>query len=317
MFGLHPTSPAPLQTVLEYLSEKRMLLVLDNCEHVVDAAAVFASSVIRGKASVLATSRQSLAVPGEQVIRVPALAVPGQGEAATIGVDAVRLFAERAATTVPGFELSDDNSGAVVAICRRLDGLPLAIELAAAQLRTLSAQQIAERLAGRLPLPAATARMVSQRQRTLDATLEWSYSLCSPTERQLWARASIFASSFDIEAAEQVCAGPGLPLEEVVGGVDGLIDKSVLVRETTVGSFDTACWRRSGSTASRCSTRMVNSTPLPADIVTGSIGSPPSLTRSGQAPTNLPGSLGCTWSKPIFVPPSIGRSPTRWRRGQC
>ncbi len=231
VFGLHLTSPTPWQTVLEYLSEKQILLVLDNCEHVVDAAAAFASSVIRGESRVLATSRQSLAVPGEQVIRVPVLAVPDEGDAATIGVDAVRLFAERAATALPGFELTDDNSGAVVAICRRLDGLPLAIELAAAQLRTLSAQQIAERLVGRLPLPAAAARMVPQRQRTLGATLEWSYSLCSPTERELWARASIFAGSFDIEAAEQVCAGSGLPLEEVVGGVDGLIDKSVLVRE--------------------------------------------------------------------------------------
>ncbi|MEV6655703.1 LuxR C-terminal-related transcriptional regulator [Nocardia fluminea] len=235
VLGMHPTSATPLQVVLEHLSHKRILLILDNCEHVVDAAAAFASAVICGEARVLATSRQSLAVPGEQVIRVPPLSLPADGGAALSDVDAVRLFAERAATALPGFELTEDNSDAVVAICRHLDGLPLAIELAAAQMRTLSAQQIAERLAGQLPLPRPAPRMVPQRQRTLGATLDWSFTLCSRTERELWARASIFAGSFDIEAAELVCAGPQLPLEQVVVGVDGLIDKSVLVREDHEG----------------------------------------------------------------------------------
>ncbi|MDL4821110.1 ATP-binding protein [Actinomadura opuntiae] len=236
--GLHNRSRRPaLQLVTDRLGEDALLLVLDNCEHVVDAAAAFASAVLAAcpHTAMLATSRQSLGVAGEQVLHVPPLPVPATDAAPSLReltrYDAVHLLVERASVVLPGFEITDGNSAAVVQVCRRLDGLPLAIELAAARLRSLSLQQIADRLTRRLPLLAAGPRTVPERQRTLRATIDWSFSLCSPAEQALWRRVSVFAGTFGLAAAEEVCAGPGLAREEVLDALDGLLDKSVLIRE--------------------------------------------------------------------------------------
>lgn len=215
-----------LRLVVNRLAERPHLLVLDNCEHVVDAAGAFASSVLAGcpRTALLGTSRQSLGVAGEQLFQVLPFEVPpvasSPGDLARS--DAVRLLVERASAVRPGFALTPENSAAIGRICRRLDGLPLAIELAAASLRSLSPRQLADRLA-RLPLPTDDSR--------LRTAVDWSYSLCSPVERAVWRRASVFAGSFDLPAAEQVCAGPGVAREELLDALDGLLDKSVLLGE--------------------------------------------------------------------------------------
>ena len=200
------------QTLIEWLRPRRLLIILDNCEHLVDACAAFTESVLRHAPSlrILATSREALNMPGEVVWRVPPLALPPDSE--TRGVhemlafDAIRLFAERAAA-VTSFQLADDNVGIVADICRRLDGVPLAIELAAARVKLLSAAQIRDRLHDRFRLLAGGARTVVARQRTLEATVDWSYELLSEVERRLLARLAIFSGGWTLEAAEQVCGG--------------------------------------------------------------------------------------------------------------
>lgn len=236
--GLHNRSDRPTpQVVVDSLRERALLLVLDNCEHVVDAAATFAAAVVADcpKVTILATSRQSLGVDGEHVFRIPPLAVPADDVPPSpdelIRHDSVRLFVERAMAAAAGFELTAENADAVVAICRALDGLPLAIELAAARLRSLSPWQIADRLTRVLPLLTSTSRTAPERQRTLQATIDWSFALCSPAEQAVWQRASVFAGTFDLPAAERVCAAADLPAEDVLNAVDGLLDKSVLVRD--------------------------------------------------------------------------------------
>ncbi|UVS79171.1 LuxR C-terminal-related transcriptional regulator [Actinokineospora sp. UTMC 2448] len=234
--GLHNRMGQP-DAVVTALRERALLLVLDNCEHVVAAAAAFAAAVLAAcpRVAILATSRQTLGAAGEQVLRVPPLAVPADDVAASpdalLRYDAVALLVQRACAVLPDFELTAENSAAVLDICRHLDGLPLAIELAAARLRSLSPHQIADRLTRRLPALAAAPRTAPERQRTLRATIDWSFALCSPAEQTLWLRASVFAGSFDLSAAERVCAGPDLPADDVLDTVEGLIDKSVLIRE--------------------------------------------------------------------------------------
>jgi predicted ATPase/DNA-binding CsgD family transcriptional regulator len=240
--GLHNRSgESTLQAVLDHLRERDPLLVLDNCEHLVAASASLAERVLAECPGVvvLATSRQSLGVPGEHVVRVPPLSVPEADAAHRPGeltrYDAVRLLVDRAGALVPGFALTPENSGAVTRICRSLDGLPLAIELAAARVRSLSPQQIADRLTRRLPLLTSGPRSAPERQRTLRATIDWSFELCTPAEQAVWRRAAVFAGSFELDAAEQVCSGAAsgtaVAPDGVLDAVDGLIDKSVLLRE--------------------------------------------------------------------------------------
>ncbi|WP_246258379.1 ATP-binding protein [Amycolatopsis anabasis] len=225
------------RVVLDHLRERAVLLVLDNCEHLVEACAKFAAAVLAEcpRAGVLATGRQSLGVAGEKVVRVPPLPVPGADAGDSpeelSQYDAVRLFADRATAAVPAFRVTAENSAEVARICRGLDGLPLAIELAAARLRSLSPRQLAERLTRRLPLLTAAPRTAPERQQTLRATIDWSYELCSPAERAVWARVSVFAGSFDLDAAEEVCGGAGVDRDAVLDLIDELLDKSVLIRE--------------------------------------------------------------------------------------
>jgi len=223
--------------LVRHMSPRQLLLVLDNCEQIIDAVAVLTETLLRScpQLTVMATSREPLGIPGESVLRVPPLAVPDlrHHEPSSRGMpqyDAVRLFAERASTAVPTFEITDDNRMAVARICQRLDGLPLPIELAAVRLRALSAEQILDRLTDRFQLLTSGGRTAPSRQQTLRLSISWSYDLCHPDERRLWARLSVFAGSFELDAAEAVCGENGTS-----GGLldllASLVDKSILIRE--------------------------------------------------------------------------------------
>ncbi|MGH4002404.1 MAG: BTAD domain-containing putative transcriptional regulator [Pseudonocardiaceae bacterium] len=252
--GVRDQSPRrPLAVLTEYLRERRMLLLLDNAEHLLDVCAALVDELLRAASGVriLVTSRQPLRVAGEHVLAVAPLSVPdssltlsaeaGTQEAGTqeVGTQeagaqfaAMTLFADRAATTVSGgFAITQGNQAAVAQLCHRLDGIPLAIELAAARLRSLSPAQLLSRLDDRFQLLTTGHRTALPRQQTLRATVDWSFDLCSPQEQRLWMRVSVFAGSFGLEAAEDVCSGEGLAAEDVLDVLDGLVDKSVLIRE--------------------------------------------------------------------------------------
>jgi non-specific serine/threonine protein kinase len=218
---------AQLPAILDYLRERRLLLILDTCEHLLDACAAFAEGVLREAPGItlLAASRQPLDVPGEHVCLVPPLPVP----------DAVELFARRAAAVVPGFAVTAANRADVIRLCGRLDGIPLAIELAAVRLRTLPLADLADRVESGFGVLTVDRRGVSRRHQTLGTAADWSYGLCTPAERTLWARLSVFAGPFDMAAAEQVCADADLPGDAVVEALIGLVDKSVVLREHADG----------------------------------------------------------------------------------
>ncbi len=224
--------------IVNYLRGRQLLLILDSCEHLIGASAALADLVLRYAPQVrlLATSRQPLNVPGEHCCPVPPLPVPEPGAGRGSRGDAVELFAQRAAAVMPGFAVTAANRGDVIRVCQRLDGIPLAIELAAVQLRTLTLRQLASRLERRfLPLTGGR-RAALPHQQTLRATTQWSHDLCSPDEQLLWARLSVFAGSFDIPAAEAVCAGGALAPEDVLPTLIGLVDKSVVLRTGTDGA---------------------------------------------------------------------------------
>ncbi|HEX3211029.1 MAG TPA: BTAD domain-containing putative transcriptional regulator, partial [Actinomycetota bacterium] len=233
--------PSPLDRLAEFAGDKALLVVLDNCEHLVGACAELAGRLLRAgpRVRVLATSREVLGVPGEAVWPVPPLAVPAAADDAAMvdpegaeelgGYDAVRLFVERAATADPSFTLTPANAGVVAELCRRLDGLPLAIELAAARVRALSPAEIAARLDDRFRLLAGGGRTVDPRQRTLRATIDWSWELLEDADRRLLRRLAVFAGGWTVAAAEQVCGGDGLDPGGVLEGLFRLVDRSLVV----------------------------------------------------------------------------------------
>jgi predicted ATPase len=240
--GLRDESARPLRDVLvEFLGSRNVLLVLDNCEQVVDDAAKLADALLRAcpELRILATSRERLGIAGESVLPLTPLACPEADREPTLRglpkFDAVALFAERAAEAVPGFELTNDNKGTVTQICSRLDGLPLAIELAAARLRAISSEQLLERLADRYTLLTRGRRGAPTRQQTLGWSVGWSYDLCTPAEQDLWDRLSVFAGGFDLEAAEYICRGDLAP-EELLDLLSALVDKSILIRGESDGA---------------------------------------------------------------------------------
>jgi predicted ATPase len=194
-------------------------LVLDNCEHLVEAVAKLVGTLLRScpELRVLATSREPLGIYGEVTLPVPSLPVPNAQLPAspqeTAGIEAVTLFVDRAIAVTPGFALSRDNQAAVAEICRRLDGLPLAIELAAARLRVLTAQEIADRLRDQFRLLDSGPRGAPTRQQTLLSCIEWSYDLCSTLEQLLWTRLAVFAGAFELDAAGAISGGERRPLE--------------------------------------------------------------------------------------------------------
>ncbi|WP_327251063.1 ATP-binding protein [Streptomyces sp. NBC_01244] len=234
-----------LEAVIAFLRQRSMLLVLDNCEQVASACAEFIRVVLRRAPDVrmLVTSRQSLGMSGEpewlvKPLPVPAPQDPGGGRPMTLAAAAefpgITLFAQRAAAA-SGFLLSEENVPTVALVCRRLDGLPLAIELAAGLTRVLSPGQILQRIENQFGFLATGDRAVPTRQRSLRATVDWSHELCSDEERLLWARSSVFAGWFGLAAAEDVCGGKDLPAGLVLETVTGLADKSILMREERLG----------------------------------------------------------------------------------
>ncbi|GII51970.1 LuxR family transcriptional regulator [Planotetraspora thailandica] len=227
----------PVDGLAQLLASQRTLLVLDNCEHLSDACAELADSLLRtaSELRIIATSRQSLGITGEHAMKVAPLAVPGVDQPLTEKApelyDGVALFVERAAAAVPEFTLTQDNQSAVAELCRRLEGIPLAIELAAVRLRALSVSALVEHLNDRYRFLTRGSRTAAPRQRTLHALVNWSFQLLSTPEQTLWTRLSIFPGDFDLETAESVCTGDGIEREDVLDLVDGLLDKSLLQRE--------------------------------------------------------------------------------------
>ncbi|SEB64274.1 protein kinase domain-containing protein [Rhodococcus koreensis] len=234
--GLREQSSRPMDEVLlEFLAPRELLLVLDNCERLVNAVASLAERLLRSSPGlrILATSRESLGIGGEMTLRVPPLVVPDPDQPSLRGLpqyDSVSLFTERATATVPTFTLTDDNKTTVALICQRLDGLPLPIELAAARLRAMSAEQILHRLTDRYALLTRGNRSAPMRQQTLRWCIDWSHDLCTPQEQLVWARLSVFAGSFELDAAEQIC-GIDLAPDELLDALASLVDKSILIRE--------------------------------------------------------------------------------------
>ena len=211
---------SPRDTVIDAICDIRTLLVLDNCEHVVDGCAELAEALLRAcpRLTILATSREALGVSSEVAWLVPPLD----------GGEAVQLFVDRAQATQPSFALSGANAEAIDEICRRLDGMPLAIELAAARVRVLSPMQIAERLDDAFRLLTSGSRTALPRHRTLRATMEWSFGLLGEREQVLLRRLAVFAGSFSLDAAEAVCAGDPLDADDILDGVTALVDKSLV-----------------------------------------------------------------------------------------
>lgn len=235
-----PSTGDELETIVERLKHREMLLVLDNCEHVITAAAELVDTILRWcpGVRVLATSTQTLGIAGESTVVVPPLQVPDPenlpAPEAYEQYAAVRLFVDRAKAAVPEFELDEENGPAVMRLCHRLDGNPLAIELAAVRLRSLTPQQIETRLAERHELLTEGRRGAPARQQSLRALIDWSYELCSDQDKLAWQRVSMFSGSFNLEAAEYV-AGEGLNRSDVLTATHSLVDKSILIREEEAG----------------------------------------------------------------------------------
>jgi predicted ATPase/DNA-binding CsgD family transcriptional regulator len=228
-------SGACLPALLEHLRDRRLLLVLDTCEHLIEEAAHVTASLLRGagEVTVLATSRQPLDLPGEHILPLRPLPVPGQ-DAREFGGTAVELFAARAANVIPGFTLTRDLLPEAIALCQRLDGIPLAIELAALRLRAfpLTAMgRLASQRDGSTRMLTGVRRTAVLRHQSLPKSIEWSRELCGQAERTAWARVSVFADGFGLAAAEAVCADEGLPPAQVTRAIIGLTDKSVLLRD--------------------------------------------------------------------------------------
>ena len=229
-----PNRPV-VETLVDHLADRHAMLILDNCEHLIEPTARLADRLLRSCPSlrILATSREGLAISGERLWQVPVLAAPGEIEAVEHlpEYEAVRLFLDRARAVRPDFEMTDDNAEAIAEICRRLDGIALAIELAAARLRVFSVQQVADRLDDRFRLLTGGSRTALPRQRTLAATMDWSYELLTPDSQVLLRRLSVFQGGVTYAAAENVCAD-SLPGEsDVLDLLTELIEESLLLVE--------------------------------------------------------------------------------------
>jgi non-specific serine/threonine protein kinase len=242
--GVREYTERPILTVLaDFLQPRHVLLILDNCEHVVRDCAQVADHVLRAcpDVRILVTSQEALGVSGEVTYSVPSLSLPDLRHLPSPEelkqYEAVRLFIERAVLSRPGFAVTADNAAAVAQAVHRLDGIPLAIELAAARTKVMSVQQIAERLNDRFRLLAAGGRTVAPRHQTLKAAMDWSYDLLEEQERTLLRRLAVFAGGWTLEAAEVVCAGESIEGGHVLDLLARLVDRSlVLVQETAGGS---------------------------------------------------------------------------------
>ena len=237
--GLQGTDrPWQVDTLADHLADRTALLVLDNCEHLLDAVGdlVVGLRATCPNLRFLLTSRRPLRLSGEDVIVVPPLGLPDHVVAAAVPeaiahYEAVNLFVDRAASSSSDFELTAENAPAVVALCRDLDGMPLAIELAAARVRALSPDEICSSLTERLQVLTTGYRDAVDRHRSLQACVAWSYDLCTDREQRFWARSAVFTGGFDAAAAAAVCAGDNAPADEVLGLVSALVDQSVILAE--------------------------------------------------------------------------------------
>ncbi|HET6948467.1 MAG TPA: tetratricopeptide repeat protein [bacterium] len=234
--GIREQSARPLlQTVTEYLQPRTILLVLDNCEHLVPDCAALIETILRAcpRVRILATSREPVGATGETIWPVPPLSVPEARQpvdpALLPQAESVRLFIERVEGVVPSFSLGPHNAAAVAQICRRLDGIPLAIELAAARVKVLSVDELAARLDDRFRLLTGGSRTAMPRHQTLRATMDWSHDLLSPEERMLFRRLAVFAGGFTLPAAEAVCAGDGVEPSTVLDVLTRLVDRSLVM----------------------------------------------------------------------------------------
>jgi predicted ATPase/DNA-binding CsgD family transcriptional regulator len=230
-----------IETLSDYFGFKKVLLVLDNCEHLIEACAELAEALLHScpELRVLTTSREALGITGEVAWVVPSLSLPDLRRLPCIDslplYESARLFVERAAAVNPTFALTEQNATAVAQICYRLDGIPLAIELAAARVKVLPVEQLSERLDNSFGLLAAGSRMAMPRHRTLHATMDWSHELLPEEERLLFRGLSVFAGGFTLEAAESICAGEDLQRDEVLDLLSHLVDKSLVIMREESG----------------------------------------------------------------------------------
>ncbi|OLB95252.1 MAG: LuxR family transcriptional regulator [Actinobacteria bacterium 13_2_20CM_2_66_6] len=236
----------PVALLVGYLEHRELLLVLDNCEHLLEAASLLVTEVIRAAPGVrvIATSREPLSAPGEHVLPVPPLELPSPNAIEPINRlrqnEAVRLFVERSEAATGAFELSEANQGPVVDLCRRLDGLPLAIELAAVRTRVLTVHQILDRLTDRFALLTGGGRAALPRHQTLETAIDWSHDLLTDEERMLLRRLCVFTGRFTLEDVEAVCTSEGAKSSRTLDLLSSLVDKSLVLKEDARG---TGCYR--------------------------------------------------------------------------
>ena len=246
-FGLREDrNRSVLDVLTDYLRAKTLLLLLDNCEHLIEACAQTSEVLLQACPTlrILASSREALGIPGEVAYRVPSLSTPNPEQLPSLDqlekADSIRLFIERAATAKPGFTLTNVNAFSLAQICYRLDGIPLAIELAASRVKVLSPEQIAARLDDRFRLLTGGSRTALPRQQTLRAMIDWSYSLLSDQEKTLFRRLAVFVGGWTIEAAESVCAGGGrdaIPSDDILDLLTRLVDKSLVIMDESAGEI--------------------------------------------------------------------------------
>jgi non-specific serine/threonine protein kinase len=227
----------PLEILKKYLHEKKVLIVLDNCEHLVEASTKVIDALLNAapELKILASSREVLGVKGELLYPVPSLSLPDIKHLPVIEqfsqYEAVRLFVDRAALVSPHFEVNKENAPAIAQICSRLDGIPLALELAAARVKMLSVDQISKRLNDRFCLLTNGARTALPRQQTLRALIDWSYDLLTENERLLLRRLSVFVGGWTLGAAEEVCSGDGIESDQILDLMSQLVNKSLVAVE--------------------------------------------------------------------------------------
>ena len=245
IFNLHEDSHrSPLEVLIDHLRAKTLLLIIDNCEHLIEACAQISEDLLHAcaKVKILASSREALGIAGEAAYRVPSLNTPDPAHLPSLDqlqkMDSIRLFIERATTAKPGFTLTEDNASFLAQICYRLDGIPLALELAASRVKVLNPEQIAARLDDRFRLLTGGSRTALPRQQTLRAMIDWSYSLLTEQEKTLFRRLAVFVGGWTLEAAESVCADveqDGILPHDILDLLTRLVDKSLVITEEVMG----------------------------------------------------------------------------------
>jgi predicted ATPase/class 3 adenylate cyclase len=319
-----------LDTLVDVVGDRYLLVVLDNAEHVLGAAAKLADALLRScpLACLLVTSREPLGIGGEHVFRVPSLAVPPADLAVPdrlAAFESVQLFVERASMQRQGFALDDFNAAAVAAVCVRLDGIPLALELAAARLGSLSVSEINSRLDQRLRLLTGGSRTALPRHQTLRALIDWSYELLNTDERVVLDRLSVFAGGWTLEAAEAVAAGGDIGDWQVLDRLAALVDKSLVQAEEIDGSTRYRCWRRSATTppnTSPCGPAPSWTPPAPPTAITTWLWSrPPTYTCAartrpfGSTDSRSSSTTSAAHWRSVSPTPTVPSLACDWRRG--